>query len=55
MEKKEVAFSGLTLNGFLMWFIIIVCLLFSIGAFVLGVEDDSIPVILSSSLLFVID
>ena len=55
MEKKEFAFNGLTLNGFLMWFVIIVCLLFSIGAFVLGVEDDSTPVIIGSSLLFVID
>ena len=55
MEKNEFAFNGLTLNGFLMWFVIIVCLLFSIGAFVLGVEDDSTPVIIGASLLFVID
>ena len=56
MEKKEVAFNGLTLNGFLMWFVIIVCLLLSIGAFVMGIEDDDSPgVVIGASLLFVID
>ena len=39
MEKKEVVFGGVTLNGFLMLFAVIVWLLLSVAVFFLGVED----------------
>ena len=37
MEKKEVAFGGVTLNGFLMLFVIIALFALSVGTFIIGV------------------
>lgn len=54
MEKKEVAFGGVTLNGFLMLFAVIVWLLLSVAVFVLGVKDESVLLGIGGALLFVI-
>ena len=54
MEKKEVAFGGVTLNGFLMLFVVIVWLLLSVAVFVLGVEDESVLLGIGGALLFVV-
>lgn len=54
MEKKEVAFGGVTLNGFLMLFVIIVLFALSVGTFIIGVEDGSVPLGLGGALLFIL-
>ena len=54
MEKKEVAFGGVTLNGFLMLFAVIVWLLLSVAVFVLGVKDESVLLGIGGALLFVV-
>ena len=54
MEKKEVVFGGVTLNGFLMLFAVIVWLLLSVAVFVLGVEDESVLLGIGGALLFVV-
>ena len=54
MEKKEVVFGGVTLNGFLMLFVVIVWLLLSVAVFVLGVEDESVLLGIGGALLFVV-
>ena len=54
MEKKEVVFGGVTLNGFLMLFAVIVWLLLSVAVFVLGVKDESVPLGIGGALLFVV-
>ena len=54
MEKKEVVFGGVTLNGFLMLFAVIVWLLLSVAAFVLGVKDESVLLGIGGALLFVV-
>ena len=54
MEKKEVAFGGVTLNGFLMLFAVIVWLLLSVAMFVLGVKDESVLLGIGGALLFVV-
>ena len=54
MEKKEVVFGGVTLNGFLMLFAVIVWLLLSVAVFVLGVNDESVLLGIGGSLLFVV-
>ena len=54
MEKKEVAFGGVTLNGFLMLFVIIVLFALSVGTFIIGVEDESVPLGLGGALLFIL-
>lgn len=54
MEKKEVAFRGVTLNGFLMLFAVIVWLLLSVAVFVLGVKDESVLLGIGGALLFVV-
>ena len=54
MEKKEVVFGGVTLNGFLMLFAVIVWLLLSVAVFVLGVKDESVLLGIGGALLFVI-
>ena len=53
MEKKEVVFGGVTLNGFLMLFAVIVWLLLSVAVFVLGVKDESVLLGIGGALLFV--
>ena len=52
MNKKEIAFCGVTLNGFLMLFVILVLFVLSVTAFVIGVEDDSVPMSCGGALLF---
>ena len=54
MEKKEVVFGGVTLNGFLMLFVVIVWLLLSVAVFVLVVEDKSVLLGIGGALLFVV-
>ena len=54
MEKKEVVFGGVTLNGFLMLFAVIVWLLLSVAVFVLGVKDKSVLLGIGGALLFVV-
>lgn len=54
MEKKEVAFGGVTMNGFLMLFAVIVWLLLSVAVFVLGVKDESALLGIGGALLFVV-
>ena len=54
MEKKEVVFGGVTLNGFLMLFAVIVWLLLSVAVFVLGVKDESVFLGIGGALLFVV-
>ena len=54
MEKKEVVFGGVTLNGFLMLFAVIVWLLLSVALFVLGVKDESVLLGIGGALLFVV-
>ena len=54
MEKKEVAFGGVTLNGFLMLFVIIALFALSVGTFIIGVEDESVPLGLGGALLFIL-
>ena len=54
MEKKEVAFGGVTLNGFLMLFVIIALFALSVGTFIIGVEDGSVPLGLGGALLFLL-
>ena len=54
MEKKEVAFGGVTLNGFLMLFVVVVWLLLSVAVFVLGVKDESVLLGIGGALLFVV-
>lgn len=54
MEKKEVAFGGVTLNGFLMLFVIIALFALSVGTFIIGVEDGSVPLGLGGALLFIL-
>ena len=54
MEKKEVVFGGVTLNGFLVLFAVIVWLLLSVAVFVLGVKDESVPLGIGGALLFVV-
>ena len=54
MEKKEVAFGGVTLNGFLMLFVIIALFALSVGTFIIGVEDGSVPKGLGGALLFIL-
>ena len=54
MEKKEVVFGGVTLNGFLMLFAVIVWLLLSVAVFVLAVKDESVPLGIGGALLFVV-
>lgn len=54
MEKNEVAFGGVTLNGFLMLFAVIVWLLLSVAVFVLGVKDESVLLGIGGALLFVV-
>ena len=54
MEKKEVVFGGVTLNGFLMLFAVIVWLLLSVAMFVLGVKDESVLLGIGGALLFVV-
>ena len=54
MEKKEVVFGGVTLNGFLMLFTVIVWLLLSVAVFVLGVKDESVLLGIGGALLFVV-
>ena len=52
MNKKEIAFCGVTLNGFLMLFVILVLFVLSVTAFVIGVEDDSVHMSCGGALLF---
>ena len=54
MEKKEVAFGGVTLNGFLMLFVIIALFALSVGTFIIGVEDGSVPLGIGGALLFIL-
>ena len=54
MEKKEVVFGGVTLNGFLMLFAVIVWLLLSVAVFVLGVKDESVLLGIGGALLFMV-
>ena len=54
MEKKEVAFGGVTLNGFLMLFVIIVLFALSVGTFIIGVKDGSVPLGIGGALLFIL-
>ena len=54
MEKKEVTFGGVTLNGFLMLFVIIALFALSVGTFIIGVEDGSVPLGLGGALLFIL-
>ena len=54
MEKKEVSFGGVTLNGFLMLFVIIALFALSVGTFIIGVEDGSVPLGLGGALLFIL-
>ena len=54
MEKKEVVFGGVTLNGFLMLFAVIVWLFLSVAVFVLGVKDESVLLGIGGALLFVV-
>ena len=54
MEKKEVAFGGVTLNGFLMLFVIIALFALSVGTFIIGVEDESVPLGIGGALLFIL-
>ena len=54
MEKKEVSFGGVTLNGFLMLFVIIALFALSVGTFIIGVEDESVPLGLGGALLFIL-
>ena len=54
MEKKEMVFGGVTLNGFLMLFAVIVWLLLSVAVFVLGVKDESVLLGIGGALLFVV-
>ena len=54
MEKKEVAFGGVTLNGFLMLFVIIALFALSVGTFIIGVKDESVPLGLGGALLFIL-
>ena len=54
MEKKEVVFGGVTRNGFLMLFAVIVWLLLSVAVFVLGVKDESVLLGIGGALLFVV-
>ena len=54
MEKKEVAFRGVTLNGFLLLFVIIALFALSVATFIIGVEDESVPLGLGGALLFML-
>ena len=54
MEKKEVAFGGVTLNGFLMLFVIIALFALSVGTFIICVEDESVPLGIGGALLFIL-
>ena len=54
MEKKEVSFGGVTLNGFLMLFVIIALFALSVGTFIIGVEDESVPLGIGGALLFIL-
>ena len=54
MNKKEVAFGGVTLNGFIMLFVIIALFALSVGTFIIGVEDESVPLGVGGALLFVL-
>lgn len=54
MEKKEVSFGGVTLNGFLMLFVIIALFALSVGTFIIGVEDGSVPLGIGGALLFIL-
>ena len=54
MEKKEVAFDGVTLNGFLMLFVIIALFALSVGTFIIGVKDGSVPLGIGGALLFIL-
>ena len=54
MEKKEVAFGGVTLNGFLMLFVIIALFALSVGTFIICAEDGSVPLGLGGALLFIL-
>ena len=54
MNKKEVAFGGVTLNGFIMLFVIIALFALSVGTFIIGVEDESVPLGVGGALLFML-
>lgn len=54
MEKKEVSFGGVTLNGFLMLFVIIALFALSVGTFIIGVKDGSVPLGIGGALLFIL-
>ena len=54
MEKKAGAFGGVTLNGFLMLFVIIALFALGVGTFIIGVEDESVPLGLGGALLFIL-
>ena len=54
MEKKEVVFGGVTLNGFLMLFVVIVLFALSAFTFIIGVKDDSVALGLGGASLLVL-
>ena len=54
MNKKEVTFGGVTLNGFIMLFVIIALFALSVGTFIIGVEDESVPLGVGGALLFIL-
>lgn len=54
MNKKEVAFGGVTLNGFIMLFVIIALFALSVMTFIIGVKDESVPLGVGGALLFVL-
>ena len=54
MNKKEVTFGGVTLNGFIMLFVIIALFALSVGMFIIGVEDESVPLGVGGALLFML-
>ena len=54
MEKKEDSFGGVTLNGFLMLFVIIALFALSVGTFIIGVKDESVLLGIGGALLFVV-
>ena len=55
MNKKEVAFGGVTLNGFIMLFVIIALFALSVTTFIIGVKDESVPLGVGGALLFVLN
>lgn len=54
MDKKEIAFGGVTLNGFFMLFVIIALFALSVVTFIIGVEDESVPLGVGGALLFML-